>query len=264
MTRIFFRCDGGTIPEIGMGHVARCLLLADNLNDENKEISFIMKDYKEGIEKVKEKGYKIFAIKLTEDENEEVIKIIEKFTPDIIIFDKLNNDISLLKRINNFNIVIATLDDKGNKDNYSDIRINAIIPADNPKTLNLYQGSDYIVLPSYETSPKSKIINEVNKIFISFGGYDHLNITNKTLRSLESIDNKIELNVIIGLAYPKKEELNKFLNKYRHQCNLYVNPSNFNELLDQADIAIISGGLTLYQALSRGIPSIVISQYDHQ
>jgi len=38
----------------------------------------------------------------------------------------------------------------------------------------------------------------------------------------------------------------------------------FDEALDASDLALVAGGLTLYHALSMGIPSIVLNQYAHQ
>ncbi|MBI4550199.1 MAG: UDP-2,4-diacetamido-2,4,6-trideoxy-beta-L-altropyranose hydrolase, partial [Candidatus Omnitrophica bacterium] len=38
--RILFRCDGGSIPEIGTGHLVRCLLLADRLREEGHAVAF--------------------------------------------------------------------------------------------------------------------------------------------------------------------------------------------------------------------------------
>ena len=264
MTKILFRCDGGALPEIGMGHVIRCLLIADTLRNNQTDISFAMKEYKEGIAKVKEKGYKVFGITVTEDENEATLKIIERISPDIAILDKLNNDLLLLKTIKTLGVVVITLDDQGKADAYSDIRINAIIAAAEQNAPNLYQGPDYVVLPLYEKKLRATTRKQVQKIFLSFGGYDHLNLTQKTLQALESLDAHIGLDAVIGAAYLYKDKLHKFLTHYARPCNVFFNPRDFNALLDQADIAIISGRLTLYQALSRGIPSIVISQYDHQ
>ena len=50
MIKILFRCDGGTAPDIGTGHIYRCLSLANNLVSKNilkkKEIIFLTRNDK--------------------------------------------------------------------------------------------------------------------------------------------------------------------------------------------------------------------------
>ena len=53
MTSILFRCDGS--PKIGMGHVVRCLALAEELQENHRcNIHFAMRKSELGINKVKE------------------------------------------------------------------------------------------------------------------------------------------------------------------------------------------------------------------
>jgi spore coat polysaccharide biosynthesis predicted glycosyltransferase SpsG/ribosomal protein S18 acetylase RimI-like enzyme len=264
MIKILFRCDGGALPEIGTGHIVRCLLVADALKDKDTQIRFVMKNYREGIEKVKQKHYQVFTIKLDEDDTVATLRAIKLFSPDVVIIDKLDNDAHLLKEIKSCDVILITFDDLGDGGKYADIRINGIVEGETDNARNSYQGSNYIIIPEYKKKPNTTVKAQCKNIFVSFGGYDHLNITLKVLFALESLPDNINVTVAIGSSYPYKKELNQFLTQSNRNFKIFYNPDNFNELLDHADIAIISGGLTLFQSLSRGIPSLIISQYDHQ
>ena len=51
---------------------------------------------------------------------------------------------------------------------------------------------------------------------------------------------------------------------YDCDIRLLIQSENFAKHLAEADLAVLSGGLTIFDALSLGIPSIGIPQYNHQ
>ena len=58
--RILIRCDGSA--EVGLGHVVRCLALADELKENhNCRVTFAMKQGPVGYEIVRKKGYKVVS-----------------------------------------------------------------------------------------------------------------------------------------------------------------------------------------------------------
>ena len=61
-----------------------------------------------------------------------------------------------------------------------------------------------------------------------------------------------------------KYQANEVSSKYNIDVALHIRPDNFMEKLENADLAILSGGLTIFDAVSRGIPVIGIPQYGHQ
>ena len=93
------------------------------------------------------------------------------------------------------------------------------------------------------------------------------------LQNLRNYDALIKKNTVIELLVGSEsrkkvklwEDLAKEVSlKYGIDIYLEIRPSNFIERLAMADLAILSGGLTIFDAVSLGIPSIGLPQYDHQ
>lgn len=259
--KIFFRVDGGNIPEIGTGHIVRCLLLAKKLAaKKDVDILFVMKNYKETVKKVKNEGFKVCIISPDKDELGFLLGCIKKFQPEIVIVDKLHNGIEYMKKIKETGIILITFDDLGKGNQYADIVVNAIFDAGD----TCYKGLDYLVLPEKVVN-KRKINKKCKSILLSFGGYDYLNLTLKVMKALTKLEKGIKIIVAIGGNYKGKRELNQFLHKgSRRKYTILHNTPDFTKLLAEADLAVISGGLTLFQAMSIGLPSIVLCQYKHQ
>lgn len=259
--KILFRVDGGNIPQIGTGHVVRCLLLAQKLAaKKDVDILFVMKNYEETVGKVREEGFKVCTISPDKDELGFLIGCIKKFQPEIVVVDKLHNGIEYMQKIKDTGVILVTLDDLGKGNRYADIVINAIFD----KGDTCYKGLNYLVLPAKVVN-KRKINKKCKCVLLSFGGYDYLNLTLKVIKALTKIEEGMKIIVAVGGSYKKKRELNQFLHKEtkRKYTVLYDTP-DFTELLAEVDLAVISGGLTLFQAMSLGLPSIVLCQYKHQ
>jgi spore coat polysaccharide biosynthesis predicted glycosyltransferase SpsG len=107
---------------------------------------------------------------------------------------------------------------------------------------------------------------------VSFGGYDYRNLTGFFLDAIKEIffflNMKVKIDILIG-----KENRNKInswkrkikeINKKNDNIKLSVFVTDFFKRLSKADIAILSGGLTVFNALYYGIPVIGIPQYKHQ
>ena len=259
--RILFRCDGGSIPELGTGHLVRCFILAKELlKNVHTEIAFLMGDNPESIRKAEKQGFKVYVIKHEQEEDFLTIKTIIDFKPDIFVRDRLNSSAELMNLIKHTGIILITIDDLGEGAEFADITINPILH--NGKAL--YEGYQYLVLPGVpdtEWDRKGDVQNP--KVFVFFGGYDYLNITQKFLTSIPQDNDVIEYHIVVGDLYENIDLLRK-MSCNNGNINIYQSPEDFSTIFKNCDLAVISGGLTLFQAVSYGIPSMVISQYKHQ
>lgn len=104
-----------------------------------------------------------------------------------------------------------------------------------------------------------KIKDKVKRVFISFGGADPQNYSDRLLNMICKPEYKdYEFVVVMGRAKHNVEALMDF-NKYENIEVLY-DVSNMPELMTSCDIGITSRGRTGYELAILGIPSIAMAQ----
>lgn len=104
-----------------------------------------------------------------------------------------------------------------------------------------------------------KIKKNVERIFISFGGADPQNYSDRLLAIISKSEyQNYHFVVVLGRAKYNVESLMEY-NKYSNIEVLY-DVSNMPELMSSCDIAVTSRGRTGYELAILGIPSIAMAQ----
>ena len=264
--RILFRCDGAQIAEIGTGHVRRSLVLANLLRERDVFIEFLMKDYKLGVRMVQDAGYTVHIIDSSHPNETKTLEyVLDRFRPDICVFDRLDTTTDLIEICRRYHTVIVTLDDLGAGFDKADIVINAI----KVRRPTFYLGPQYLVLPTSRSiennSDADETLQETDSIsvFLSFGGYDYSDLSARVLDAIKELPNINHITVVIGEG-SSLEEGTQDKHNGQPSINIMRNIDNFSHVIASSTLAIISGGLTLFEAMKNGVPSMVIAQYPHQ
>lgn len=274
---IIFRCDGATITEIGTGHIRRCIAIANalikNKKCKFKDISFVTrrtKNYKIGFRLIQSSGFKIEKIpdnKLVWNSENEAI-VLKNLNPKVLIIDRLSTNLNLTKKLGSR---LVCFDDVGRGVKKADVVINGILHKLEKKK-NRYIGYNYLFLQNIKKKYKKKNTSKVKYMVVSFGGYDYRNLTGFFLDAIKEniffLNMKVKIDILIGKESRKKinswKRKIKEINKKKGNIKLSVFVTDFFKRLSKADIAILSGGLTIFNALYCGIPVIGIPQYKHQ
>ena len=104
-----------------------------------------------------------------------------------------------------------------------------------------------------------EIKEKVKKVFVSFGGADPQNYSDRILKMVAKPEyNDYHFIVVLGRAKNNVDALMEY-NKYDHIEVLY-DVSNMPELMSSCDVGITSRGRTGYELAILGIPSISMAQ----
>lgn len=256
--KIVFRCNANA--QIGWGHVKRCLNLAQWLRGKYK-IYFVINQEELVSAHIKAKGFSVFEISEKGDDekfNEKVINTILGFEPHIVVSDIHDTTYEYMHALKTHNIKCVNFDDMSKNIKMAQVAVDANRKEKEGKCF----GPSYIVLSSVysKLAKKSrKLHQKVKTILFSFGGSDPSGLTEKALRSLEGrIPPAIEWLVTVGPSFQNKQQLEKWGEKYN--VVLLPDVSELATLLLDVDLAIVSGGTTMYESLALGTPTVVMAQ----
>ena len=157
---------------------------------------------------------------------------------------------------------IINFEDDGEGQTKADLVFNALInKKDNP---NCYVGEKYYIAGKmFMFFDPIVIKDKVKKMFISFGGADPQNYSDRVLKIISKNDfNDYEFVVALGRAKYNIEALMEY-NK-RPNITVLYDVKNMPELMSQCDVAITSRGRTGYELALLGIPSIAMAQNERE
>ena len=273
---LIIRADAS--PEIGTGHVMRCLALAEAWIDIGREVIFVSACEVPALEtRLKNEGIQNFHIGQkagSPADADETARIAHEVGADWIVVDGYSFGAAYQKAIKDAGFSLLFIDDHGHADHYyADIVLNQNIYAGmslyktyEPNTCFLL-GADYVLLRRefLKWSDHNRTFPEVaRKILITLGGSDPDNCTRDVIEAIRVADvPDPEVVVVIGGANPHFEIIHEAV-KDLPSFRLIKNAENMPELMAWADVAISAGGSTCGELLFMGLPSLVISIAENQ
>lgn len=298
---IAFRVDASSL--MGVGHVMRCLVLADGLRVLGNQVMFICRMYPgNSINYIKNKGFIVHELPFVYSEvysrqpfsnnykkwlwlnqNQDAIDTVnalQQNSVDWLVIDHYSLDLTWERQLKNYVKKIMVIDDLANRKHECDLlldqnfyfnaefRYNNLVPANCQKLL----GPKYILLREEfsEIRDKRKLLkksttHEIKKIMLFMGGADTLNATQKIIDILFSMPNLVDysIDIVIGENNSFKDKIKSYIEN-KQFFNYHVQPSYYNELLINADLVIGSGGSSVWERCYIGLPSIIFSIAENQ
>ena len=254
----------------GLGHVARCISLAQELIFNNFKVLFLIDDDTYIIDFLNKHGLE-FNTLISKDLNleiKETKKTIKDLNIDLLITDSYNLNDFYFKEMKNTVKYLVSIDDTNLYDYISDIVINYNIYAHklnykfNAETKYLLGCNYCLFREEFQENDYISINKTCKNVLITMGGTDVNNYTYTILKYLYKF-NDINFNVVINEKFNNLNKLKALANS-KSNINLIFNPDNMKSIMLTNDIAISASGSTAYELLSLSIPSILIIQADNQ
>lgn len=255
--------------KIGSGHFYRCLSLAEEIRNQGKEVTFIVKNKDEFLSHIGNKKIPVMTIKSGDikDEIKSCKNILDSIKSLIIDLPTHNE----LYGKSFYGICkTATIDDLGNMNVFSNYLFNGSIVDDyrNYKKINeksqIYVGPKYMILRrEFHDKRKEYSVSkrEIRNILLTFGGSDELGLAKKFVRFFSKKNYRI--TAIIGPSFKKSDTLIDHTNKFDN-IKIKTSVEDMASLFVNQDLVISSSGITSYELACLGVPSILIPVDKHQ
>lgn len=251
---------------MGLGHLIRCIALGHMLKD-CLSVTFVCQSIPEKIRaELAENGFHLKVISVESDFLNQVGKA------DVVVLDGYHFDSHYQQKVKEKGATLVCIDDLHDKEFYADLIINHApgIKSEDYQSKSYTQfalGPEYALLrPSFlEQARKQRAITQIETVLICFGGSDHNNLTESTLRIVsEFIDFKYIL-VITGSAYKHLDSLSPILNKDPRIKHFHAqNEDQMLTHISRSELAIVPASGLLYEVLSAGCRVISGTNADNQ
>ena len=291
--KVVFRVDAST--RIGTGHLMRCLALARALRARGVQPKFICREHAgnlisllqqedipvavlpapaKGEEAYTEDYAAWLGVPLSVDA-EQTLEVLNDEKPDWLVVDHYGLDIDWERRLHSHVDKLMVIDDLANRHHDSDILLDQNYSAENecryrgllPDTCKLLVGPRYALLHSdYEMYRQTLRIRDgrVRRILVFFGSIDPHNITGLALEALSTSEfAHMEVYVVVGINNPYRAVLEEQV-AARPLTKVYSSRAHLADLMVQADLAIGAGGVTTWERMCLGLPTIMVSIADNQ
>lgn len=281
---------------MGSGHVMRCLTLAAELKKNGSDITFISRAHEGNLNAlISDKGIKVVELFTTdsytasggnvhigdytewlgvtqEQDACESINALGKIIPDWLIIDHYALDESWEKALRPYIKKIFVIDDLANRKHDCDFLLdqNYVIKNDDryanmvSQDCILFLGPQYALLQKDYNLSKKRIRTKVKRLLIFFGGYDNHSLSLKTLKCILKMKlSNISVDIVISL---KDKSLNDMKKISKDHSNIFFHHglTSLANLIYKSDLAVGTGGISLWERCLLGLPAIVTTVSENQ
>lgn len=261
--------------QIGLGHLARCLTLAESLSLLGFNVRVIVAGDKL-VESFCEQrlgsslsSYDFFVCEHLSKLN------LSSVVPSnsTIILDVTNLSTAFLKDCLHISEVVMALDYfdfEGllpsciiNVFDHSETKI--LVNRKHESSINYFEGLEYSIIRKEFIQARNIRIQkgekaDVSQILISFGGSDPKNNYAKALKLLENLPHKVAVNLVLGPLFRGPAEMFENTSSSNLDISLHSSVECLSELMLKADIVFCGGGGTLLESMAVGVPTVVFQQ----
>jgi spore coat polysaccharide biosynthesis predicted glycosyltransferase SpsG len=282
-TLLFITIAGNTV---GLGHLNRCLSLAEHAALKNLSSQFLLFADNEAALRIKDAGHDCFlypisaftsqCVKACLDKIGTIAAVIIDFSHPIVLQqeEKIQASLSYIHDEVQDIILIDSMGKHALTTKLPNIPVSVVVvpyvgaALQKNAAWRYLAGSTYAVLSSVYAGLANRIVNKkANRVLISCGGSDPKNLTLLALRGIEALSEKLNVRVIVGPLFDKhlKMNLKNTVEDSKHCITLMDAPQTLVSHMLWCDLAIATSGLTKYELAATGTPAILLSmdEVDH-
>lgn len=293
-----FRADASR--NIGLGHVMRCLSLADKLRATGWGVWFACRNWDgHAGELIQQRGHDLIWIDVGQDgktaslgadntksssipaeqDAAACVAAIMDLDIDWLVVDHYGLDASWHKALRDSVGKIMVIDDLANREYDCDLLLDQTYgrSAEDyqrlvPLHCRLLLGADYALLrPEFPRLRFSALERRqhsrgIQRILVSMGGSDPNNLSSRVLEGLDQVmwPKPPQVDLVLGSGFAHNETIRKQVAEYSTPVNIEENVSNMGELMHDADLAIGAGGVTSWERCCLGLPTLIVQSADNQ
>lgn len=271
-SEVAFRVDAG--PEIGSGHVERCLVLADRLVARGYLAHFIVTDEMAG-SRVRARGHRASVIHMAAGELADAARFLAVLgeSAQVVVVDSYRLGLAWESEVAQAGRFIVALDDIGREhccgvlldaSAASQERYNGRVPA----SCQIFAGPRYALLRDdyvrvLARPPDQRREVAGLRVAVSFGGSDPDDLTGMMIGALAALQHPhVGVDVVLGPFYGAMGRTAARCRKLGYA--VHVAPDSLFPILRHATVAVGSAGMSAWERCALALPSVVVQAAENQ
>lgn len=294
---VAFRVDASL--QIGVGHVMRCLALAEGLREQGTQCWFISRKHPGHlVDLIQEQGFEASVLPASDTEvepkgdsstplshhaawlgcsweadAEQTSSVLKRLQPEWVIVDHYGLDARWESALRAHGNNVMVIDDIADRSHDCDLlldqnlqdpaRYSALIPR---RCLTLIGPRYALLRPQFATTKRSlrQRDGRVHRVLVFFGGVD---LTGETLKALTAIKmlgrTDIVVDVVVGHANPYRADIEGACRSIPN-VNCHQHVSDMATMMAKADLFVGAGGSSSWERCCLGLPALVMATADNQ
>lgn len=273
---VIFRVDAN--PSVGLGHLMRCLAVAQGFTSEGIKVVFaIAADTEQYCQSRDDWVGDIVILPLASGQSEPVFlsALCQELEASWLILDGYNFDIEYRNQLNISAFKLGIFDDGLLCD-------TQLVDSNLAMVINWANGAD--VLPYEKYAPNATLCasdeyrvlrrefydmgfipyEQRSSLLLMFGGSDPFNFTLPLLQALAGLNTNLPITVITGAGYQTLSELNSFVQSSSLEITHHHNSQNIAQIMGGVRLAVSAAGASQFELLRCLTPSLFITVADNQ
>jgi len=273
---LLIRADANT--RMGIGHVMRCLALAQAWKDTGGEVIFITAcESADLLQRLSDEGFVTIQLDTPYPDPvdwEITPRVLRDHPGAWVVLDGYHFDEAYQQRVKEAGRRLLVIDDMGHLEHYcADVVLNQNFHAEQldyscePYT-QLLLGTQYVLLRREFLEWqgwKREIPEVVRRILVTLGGGDPDGVTFKVIRAINRLEfEDIEVRVVVGPSNLHRASLKEAVHHSPFNIKLLPSVENMPELMAWADVAVSAGGSTCWEMAFMGLPNVILVLAENQ
>jgi len=273
MQKVAIRVDAS--PEIGLGHLTRCLTLAEELREREAQVFFLTHDQTGAmVNWITDQGYACYGLPggdWMKDAEATKKVVMSEENVSWLVLDHYHLDDQWEKQMRPYVQKIMVIDDLADRGHDCDLildqtfeengaRYEGLIPAD----CNRLFGSQYALLRKGFTQQRNQpkqihLHDQQQTVHIFFGGMDQRNHTIRFGRLLARYFNQLKLEIVVGKGFEHIAELSALGQEYGSRVRWNQNTADMADSMARSTVALGAPGMTTWERACMGLPAAYIA-----
>jgi UDP-2,4-diacetamido-2,4,6-trideoxy-beta-L-altropyranose hydrolase len=273
--KVVIRADASR--QSGAGHLMRCLALSDGIRKRGGEVIFVSRPLEGHLfQVIKREGYPLLPLSgqkdvSQEDDARETLQVLKQknVLPDWLIVDCPAFDLTWERRIRPQVERLMVIEGSAGRKHECDLFHNHNFqrgdsfydPFLQPSTWRLLGPQYALISDRLAASASRRHMRrcDLERIFVCFGGADFSDQFVKVLKAVQELRSfNLSTHVVLGWNCSNAEKI-KRLGASIDNTFIHEGVSDLTPFMEEADLAIISGGTLRFEACCLGLPSLILA-----